>query len=346
MTAKNAVGADRRYWGFVPVLPGAFLLEMARQAEDSGLEGVFAAQVYGPPFLPLAVAAAGTQRLKVATGIAIAAARSPFETAMAALDMDRISSGRFILGLGSSVSSWTSGNFGAPHIKPVTHLRETVAAVRHIVEGAHEGLDPFEGTYFKAHFREMTKTPPPVREHIPIWIAALRETMTRLAAEIGDGVIGHPMWSVSWTVDEMKPAIEDALAQAGRQRSDIEVNIWPWVAPNPNEAEALNDSRPTIAFYAGIHQYEPFFAAHGFRKEARACQAGVQQGDYLSVVDQVPDEMVRTFVSLGDPDKVLEQLEPIWQIADSVLPVPPPYAVPADRQMLYAGRIAEMIARS
>lgn len=343
MTGKNAVGAERRVWGFMPVLPGAYLLEMARQAERAGLEGVFAAQVYGPPFLPLAVAAAATERLKVATGIAIAAARSPFETAMAALDMDRISGGRFVLGLGSSVSSWTRGNFGAPEIKPVAHLEETAAAVRHIVKGAHRGLEPFEGTYFKAHFREMAPTPPPVRDRIPIWIAALREPMTRLAARVGDGLIGHPMWSVEWMVDHMKPAFEDELRKAGRRREDVEVNVWPWVAPNPNEAEALDDARPTIAFYAGVAQYESFFAAHGFAKEAKACQVGVQHGDYLSVAEQVPDEMVRAFVAVGDPEQVRERLEPIWQVADSILPVPPPYGLSGQKQLFYAEQVSRLL---
>lgn len=343
---KNAVGEERRIWGFLPTLPGPFLVEMAKQAEAAGLEGVFAAQVYGPPFLPLAVAAAVTERIRVATGIAIAAARSPFETAMAAMDMDRISRGRFVLGLGSSVSSWTSGNFGTPPIRPVAHLRETVAAVRHIVAGAHKGLEPFEGTYFKADFHELQPTAPPVRERIPIWIAGLREKMTRLGAEIGDGVIGHPMWSVEWATERMKPAIEDELAKAGRSRRDIEVNLWPWVAPNPDEAEALEDSRPTIAFYAGIRQYESFFAEHGFRDEARACQEGVQRGDYLSVADRVPDEMVRAFVAVGDPDRVRERIEPLWQLADSILPVPPPYGVPAAKQMFYAEQVGRLFAES
>ena len=73
----------------------------------------------------------------------IAAVRSPFETAMAAIDMDRLSNGRFVLGLGPRVHAWTSGIFGAPHYKPVSHLRETVAAIRHIVAGAHQDLAPF-----------------------------------------------------------------------------------------------------------------------------------------------------------------------------------------------------------
>jgi alkanesulfonate monooxygenase SsuD/methylene tetrahydromethanopterin reductase-like flavin-dependent oxidoreductase (luciferase family) len=218
---------------------------------------------------------------------------------MAALDLDRISGGRFILGLGASVLSWSRGVFGAPEHKPLAHLRETVAAVRHIVSGAHKGLEPFEGDYFRADFREFQPTEAPVRESIPIWIAALRVPLVRLAAEVGDGVIGHPMWSVEWAVDRMGPEIEKTLARSGRRREEIEINLWPWAAPNPNEREAIEDARATMAFYGGVQQYESFFEAHGFLEVARRLQAGVQRGDYQSVAHLVPDEMVRTFVAVG-----------------------------------------------
>ena len=99
----NAVGEARKYWGVIPVMPGQQLMETARQMEQLGYTGTFSYQVFGPPFIPNAVAAAATTRLQVASGIAIAGVRSPFETAMAAMDLDRISEGRFILGLGSSL---------------------------------------------------------------------------------------------------------------------------------------------------------------------------------------------------------------------------------------------------
>lgn len=340
--SKNAVGEDRRYWGLVPVLEASMIGAIAKEAEDQGMEGLFAPQVYGPPFIPLAAAATVTRSIKLATGIAIAAARSPTETAMAALDMDRLSDGRFILGLGTSVSAWTTGVFGSPPIKPLTHLRETVAAVRHIVANAHTHLEPFNGEYFSADFAEISQSAPPVRESIPIWIASLREKLTRLAVEIGDGIIGHPMWSVEWATETMAPVILDQLKLSGRDRKDIEVNIWPWVAPNPDEKEGLDDARPTIAFYAGIRQYESFFDAHGFEKEAQACQAGVQRGDFMSVVNEVPDEMVRCFVAIGDLDTVRERLEPLWKIADSMCIVPPIYALTPEKQMYYAGQIAQL----
>jgi probable F420-dependent oxidoreductase len=339
MDSESPSARSRKYWGFVRPMPASILVALAKQAEERGMQGLFAPQVYGPPFLPLATAAAATERIQLATGIAIASARSPFETAMAALDLDHISGGRFILGLGASVLSWSRGVFGAPEHKPLAHLRETVAAVRHIVSGAHKGLEPFEGDYFRADFREFQPTEPPVREEIPIWIAALRAPLVRLAAEIGDGVIGHPMWSIEWAVDRMGPEIEKALARSGRRREEIEINLWPWAAPNPNEREAIEDARATMAFYGGVQQYESFFEAHGFLDVARRLQAGVKRGDYQSVAHLVPDEMVRAFVAVGEPEKVRERIERAWSVADSLCIVPPAYGLPPEKLLYYMGGI-------
>jgi probable F420-dependent oxidoreductase len=331
----------RRYWTALSTMPAPILTMAAKQAEAQGVRGIFAPQVYGPPFVPLAAIAMVTERVQLASGIAIAAARSPFETAMAAIDLDRISGGRTILGLGTSVSAWTEGVFGAPPMKPVTHLRETVAAVRHIVAGAHRRLTPFEGTYYRANFRELQPIEPPVRERIPIWIAALRAPLVRLAGEVADGLIGHPMWSVHWACERMRPELEGVLARCGRRREDVEVNLWVWAAPNRNEAEALDDARPTMAFYGGVAQYEPFFAAHGFADVAKKLQVGVQHGDYRTVASLVPDEMVRTFVAVGEPDKVREHINALWTFADSICIVPPVYTLPPEKLMGYGAAIAE-----
>lgn len=337
----SSTQTKRRYWSVITPMPAPALAMLAKQAEERGVHGLFAPQVYGPPFPALAAAAAVTDSIQLASGIAIAPVRSPFETAMAAIDMDRISMGRFVLGLGTSVHAWTEGIFGSPHYKPVTHLRETVAAVRHIVAGAHKGLAPFEGEYYRAHFRELQPTAPPFRERIPIWIAALRPKLVELAAQVGDGLIGHPMWSERWTLETIRPAFEAALNAAGRPRTDVEVNLWPWVAPNTNVAEAIEDSRATMAFYGGVKQYEPFFEAHGFGDVARKLQAGVGRGDYASVAHLVPDEMVRTFVAVGAPEKVRERIDRLWSWADSLCVVPPVYALAPEKVLAYSQAIAQ-----
>src|SRR5277367_4871858 len=146
---QNAVGKPREWWGLVHVVQGPAISETARQMEGMGFDGLTALQIYAPPFVPLAVAAAATKRLRIATGIAVAATRSPLETAMLAMDLDRVSQGRFILGLGTGVLSVNMESFGLPHYRLVAHLRDTVNAVRHIVSGAHKGLQPISGPYFK-----------------------------------------------------------------------------------------------------------------------------------------------------------------------------------------------------
>jgi alkanesulfonate monooxygenase SsuD/methylene tetrahydromethanopterin reductase-like flavin-dependent oxidoreductase (luciferase family) len=344
MTGQNAVGEGRKFWGVLPVLPAPELSALAQQYQALGLEGVFAIQVYGVPFVPLAAAATATSQLQLASGIAIAATRSPMETAMAAIDLDRISEGRFTLGLGTSASIWTTGIYGGPEIKPISHLRDTVAAIRHIEAGAHLGLAPYEGSYFKADFASMMPTTPPHREKVPIWIAALREKLVRLGAEIGDGIIGHPMWSVDWTLNYMMPAFDDELRKHGRDRRDVNVSIWPWVAINDNRAEAVEDARSTIAYYASAQQYESFFEMNGFLAEAKACQAGSEADhDIGSFKHNVPDEMVETFVALGSMDEVAEKLEPLWSVVNHLCPTPPLWNLPPEKVNNYAERIAQFI---
>lgn len=342
MSKINASGQARRIWRILPVMPGEMLVHAAQQAEADGVEGVFCAQLYGPPFIPLAAVAAVTERLKIASGIAIAASRSPFETAMAARDLDLLSNGRFTLGLGTSVPEWINGIFGSPGIKPLAHMRDTVAAIRHIHATAHEELKPYEGEYYKADFEAFqTMLPPPVKKEMPIWLAAMREKLTRMAVEIGDGVIGHPIWSRDWTLNTIKPVIEDELKKCNKKRSDIEVSIWPWALPNSNEKEALDDARPTVSFYAGIKAYEPYFEAHGFLKEARALQTAFLEEGYFKASRLIPDEMVRAFIAIGDLDKIRDEVEPIWGVADSICVIPPVHAMTPEKIQFYSDGIAE-----
>src|SRR6058998_3573837 len=143
----------RSFWGTITALSAPALEMQAKLQEQAGVEGLFAPQVYGPPFVPLAAAALVTSRVKLASGIALAFARSPFETAMAALDLDRISGGRFVLGLGTSVRSWSEGFFGMPYGRPLEHMREVVEIIRLIIAKAHTcELKSFEGKYHRHDF--------------------------------------------------------------------------------------------------------------------------------------------------------------------------------------------------
>lgn len=342
----NAVGGERKWWGVMPVLPAPVMGGMAKQMESAGFEGCFSLQIYGPPFVPMAAVAAMTETLKVSTGIAVAGTRSPVETAYAAIDLDTISQGRFVLGLGTSLHSALSGIYGEPKRKLLTHLREVVKVVRYVNANAHKGMEPVHGEYFNAEWTEMMLTAPPVREHIPIWIAALKDKLTSMALEIGDGLMVHALWTVDYTVGK-KPFIEGELARFGRKRSDVEVNAWPWVAINDDKQQAIDDSRATVAGYAGYKEYEPFFDAIGFGDLARACQlAAGEHGDVAGVIDNVSDEMVQAFVKCGPVDEVLDQIEPFWHVVDSLCPMTPYRNLTMDQLTAYNMGIYAMVAEA
>jgi alkanesulfonate monooxygenase SsuD/methylene tetrahydromethanopterin reductase-like flavin-dependent oxidoreductase (luciferase family) len=342
----NAVGGERKWWGVMPVLPAPVMGGMAKQMESAGFEGCFSLQIYGPPFVPMAAVAAMTETLKVSTGIAVAGTRSPVETAYAAIELDTISQGRFVLGLGTSLHSALSGIYGEPKRKLLTHLREVVKVVRYVNANAHKDMEPVHGEYFNAEWTEMMLTAPPVREHIPIWIAALKDKLTSMALEIGDGLMVHALWTVDYTVGK-KPFIEGELARFGRKRSDVEVNAWPWVAINDDKQQAIDDSRATVAGYAGYKEYEPFFDAIGFGDLARACQlAAGEHGDVAGVIDNVSDEMVQAFVKCGPVDEVLDQIEPFWDVVDSLCPMTPYRNLTMDQLTAYNMGIYAMVAEA
>ena len=334
----------RRYWGFVLAdMPAAAVAAQAKMQEDAGLDGLLAPQLYSTPFIPLAAAATATSRVRLLSGIALAFTRSPYETALAAMDMDRISGGRFILGLVCSVRTLSEEIYGMPYGKPLEHMREVVEIIRLVIGKAHTGeLKRYDGVYHKHDFNmlQWLAPPPPLRTDMPIWIAALRRPLVSLAAEIGDGVMGHPIWSVPWATTKIPEAIERGLKRGGKQRADIEFQVGLYVAVSNDRADAVNDARATVAFYAGAAQYEEYFAAHGFREEARRLQEGVQRGGFAGAAHLVPDEMAETFVVCGTADEVRKKIEPVWEVADSLLLVPPTYALPPAKIMAYAGAIA------
>lgn len=334
---------SRQWVVLTPFVPGEVLTEQAKQVEAAGLAGIQAIQVYGPPWIPLAHCAGVTSRVGLCTGVANAFARSPFETALAALDLDMISNGRFTLGLGPSIKAWTEGFYGMPYGKPIPKLRETVEIIRMVWQKAHLGeLDRYDGEYWQHDWTtHLGSLAPPLRTDIPIWLAANHMPMVRFTAEVADGLIGHPIWSVDWTLNQAIPTLDAALKKHGRQRSDIHFNAWYWVAINPDRAEAVNDARATVAFYAGMAQYEEIFTAHGFQKEARACQAGIERKDVAAAVGAVTDEMAETFVMLGSVDDVRKKVEQVWDAADSFTLCAPLAGLAPEKMLFYINNIAE-----
>jgi probable F420-dependent oxidoreductase len=323
-------------------MPAAVLGQLVKDAEAIGMEGLWVPQLYGSPFPTLTAAAMASDRLKLGSGVALAFTRSPLETALSAIDLDIISGGRAVLGIGTSLRWWNEAVHGVTYGKPLTHLREVVRIVRELIAGAHTGkLGRIEGEYHKLDLTNFRTLGPPVRESIPIYLPAVFESAVRLAAEIADGLPGHPIWSARWIGNEVKQALEASLKKAGRERGEFDLNIWASVVINKDRRRALDDARATVAFYAAFNQYEKYYAAHGFGAQARAICEASRRGDNTAAIRAVPDEMVKTFAIAGTPDEARDRVEELWQTADSMTLMPPLYSLDLGTIAAYQNAIAE-----
>ena len=265
-----------RQWAFLPPLvPGDMLTAQAKQVEGLGMAGIFVPEIYSDPFMGMGYIAAVTSRVQIASGIKIAFASNPFEIAMTAMDVDRLSGGRVVLGLGASIKNWVQGFHGQPYsATPVAQLRESIQVIREVFAKSHipGGLQTFEGKFHHHDWRTFAGAfAPPVRETIPIWIAATQKGLTRLAGEVADGFIDHPNHGPHWAATHGRDALAEGLRKSGRDRKDIHWSCWLFVVVNNDRAEAVNDAKATLAFYAGMRQYQPMFATMGFDKESMAC---------------------------------------------------------------------------
>jgi probable F420-dependent oxidoreductase len=302
--------------------------EVAARAEAAGFRNVWSAELHRSAFVPVSVMADRTSRVGVGTGIAWAFTRSPMTTALAALDLDELSGGRFILGLGSGVKRLNEDWHGRAWERPVRRLADTVAIIRKVVASAHIG-EPMEYPGEVESIRIMGYQRPmePVRRRIPIYLAAVGEQMTRLAGEVADGWLGHELGSPAYVKERILPEIETGLARGGRQRGDIDLVASGCCVVSPDGKDALRATAGLVAFYASVRTYTEFFEFHGFADEARRVQERFREGDVRGMIEAVPDEMVDAVTLSGTPDRAMEKLEAYQGLVDAVKLSPPTHFI-------------------
>ncbi len=326
----------------------AELADAARRAEAAGAEVVWVPELHRSATLSAAALAQATTTAQVGTAIALAFTRSPMVTALEALDLDEMSNGRFILGLGTGVQrlneDWHNARWG----KPVGHLRETVRNVRHFWETCTTGerID-LDGEYEPMRIRGYERPFPVLRTDIPIYLAAMGPAMTRLAGRIADGWISHELCSPSYLEQRILPEIDAGVAAVeGRSRTDIELVVSACCSVDPDPAAATRRVAGLVGFYASVRTYADFFEFHGLGEQQQAVIDAFRSGkgaDYLA--DVVTDEMVDALTLNGEPDRVAAQIAEYEGKADAVKLSPPTHGIAASETRVAQDRIIDLIAR-
>lgn len=322
------------------------LCTASANAEAAGFSHAWVSELHRSAFVPAAAIARSTRTIGVGTAVALAFIRSPMTTALTAMDLDDVSGGRFTLGLGSGVQrlneDWHNARFG----KAAPHLRETIAIIRRVVAESHLGKPIMieDGEHERIRLRGYERPFPPVRERIPVYVAAVGDVMTRLAGEIGDGWIGHELGSPRYLSERLLPNLSDGLQRAGRERASLDVVASAVCVIDRDGAQARRWAAGLVAFYATVRTYREFFAFHGFEREAEAIGERFRAGDERGMIDACPDEMVDALSLAGTPDQVRARLEEYKGIADGVKLSPPTHLVPPEVTRHAQERILEVLA--
>ncbi len=283
--------------------------ETTRAAESLGFAGLWTSETKHDAFLPLAIAANATENLELGTSVAIAFSRSPMETAQTAWDLQDLSDGRFILGLGTQVKAHITRRFSMPWSSPAARLREYILAVRAIWESFQsEGGLKFEGEFYQHTLMTPFFNPGPI-EHpeIPIYIAGVNERLAQLAGETCDGFHVHPFHSPEYLRRTILPAISEGAESASRKTEDVELATSVFVITGENEEETTErreSIRAQISFYASTPTYRTVLEAHGWENVGDELGNMAREKKWREMPALITDEMLVAFALEAAPDEV------------------------------------------
>lgn len=288
--------------------------EYARKAEALGFHCLWSSETQHDAFLPLAVAATSTARIKLGTSIAVAFPRSPMITAYIAWDLQAASDGRFILGLGTQVKGHNERRFSVKWESPGPKLREIILALRAIWEcWQNKTRLDFRGQFYTFNLMNPLFQPEPIAHpRIPIYIAGVNSYMCRVAGEVCDGLHVHPFNSPKYLRELVLPAIEEGLRKSGRKRSDVELATFAFAVVGDTERERREAElavKQQIAFYASTRTYEPVLAAHGWQDLTPKLHRKSVEGDWQGMADLITDEMLDAYAVSGSYSDIAEKLK-------------------------------------
>ena len=329
------LGINVGYWSSGPP-PG--VPEQLAAAERLGFDSAWTAEAYGSDALtPLAWWGSRTERLRLGTAIVQMAARTPAATAMAAITMDHLTGGRFLLGLGASGPQVVEGWYGQRYPRPLARTREYVEIIRRIV--ARDAPVEFDGEFYSLPAeggsglgKPLMSTVHPLRGQIPIMLAAEGPKNVALAAEIADGWM--PLFFSPRSDDFYRDALAEGMARRTAAPATGEFEV---LATVPviigDDVEACADlMRPMLALYVGgmgargRNFHYDVFARMGWESECEVIQRHYLGGDKKAAIAAVPTPMVEDVALVGPIEKVTDEV-PRWRstcITSMLVQGPPP----------------------
>jgi len=283
------------------------------ELEAAGYDGAFSFESSHDPFLPLAAAAATTTRLRLGTAVAIGLARNPMVLAETGNDLQTMTGGRFVLGLGSQIRPHIERRFSESWSSPARRMGELVAAIKAIWTAWDRGVPlDFRGEFYRHTLMTPAFDPgpnpfgPP-----PVLIGGVGPEMVATAGEVADGLVVHPFTTRRSFEALTLPALDRGLARAGRRRDALDVMWVTTVVTWSDEAQrlaAMASARAQFAFYGSTPAYRATLAMHGWDDRQPELNRLSKAGRWDEMADLIPDELVETVAVVGPRDEIASRL--------------------------------------
>jgi F420-dependent oxidoreductase-like protein len=295
---------------YTDAVPAEATRAFVQAADRLGYDTVWVAEAYGwDAFTVLTDIACHTERIRLATGIVNVFSRSPALIAQSAASLDRLSGGRFALGLGTSGHQVISGWHGVPFERGVRRMRETVEIVRTVLR--RERL-VYDGEIFHLDMGLRLITHP-VRERIPVYLATLTPSGVALAGELADGWL-PVFFSPRHFESQIRPQLEKGAARAGRSPSDLSICVSQPVVVTDDVEKGRDAVRPHIALYVGgmgsreRNYYNQLFCRYGFEAEASRVQDLYLARRRDEAMAAITPEMIDLVTIIGPVDECRRRL--------------------------------------
>lgn len=293
--------------------------EAAQRAEQLGFDCISAPDVMYDGLLLAAMAAAGTQKIDIATSALVCFPRSPMTVAVAAWNLQEFSAGRFRLGLGPLIAQNIIQKYSTPWHPPAPRMREYVNALRAIFSRWQLGtpLD-FHGEYYQ-FTRQQDFTAPAPLDHpeMPLHLAAIGPNMCALAGEIADALFAHPTnTSPRYIREHILPAVARGALRSGRDPNETGIIACPFVATGRSTVSIESQwerHRATLATVFSTPNYWPSLEMFGFDDLGPKLRAMTREGQWQRMTNEFPDDIAQQFIYRGDYAQVGEQLSTAYR---------------------------------
>ena len=299
--------------------------ELSRRVEEAGFDRLWVPEGSQPVFSICTAAALSTSTLGLGTSVAVAFPRSPMLTAQAAWMLAQATNGNFVVGLGTQVRAHIERRYSAAFTNPGPRMREYVGAVRAIYSGFRETAPlKFEGEYYNFSLLPPTWSPGPMEyDDPPIYVAGVRPWMCRMIGEVADGMLVHPLSTISYLRDVVMPAVREGESRAGRPAGSCKLICPVMTAVSDDDETRLrwrDNLRARLAFYGSTPGYDVVFASSGWEGTGDVLNRLMRERNLAAMSETITDEMLDAFAITSTWDELPGRLhERFGGIADDIV---------------------------